>query len=65
MTVEQLIARIAASSQHKHLYHFTDESNFPSVDKHGLLSKEQLRAKGLWPPKAAGGNELNHASDSR
>lgn len=59
MTIEQLIAHIAASSQHKHLYHFTDEANFPSIAEHGLLSKERLRAQGLWPPRAAGGNELS------
>lgn len=59
MTVEGLIAHIAASPQHKYLYHFTDESNFPSIANLGLLSKEQLRARGLWPLKAAGGNELS------
>lgn len=63
MTIDQLIAHITASSQHKHLYHFTDESNFPSIDQLGLLSKEQLRAQGLWPPMAAGGNELSWQLD--
>jgi hypothetical protein len=59
MTVEQLIALINASTQHKTFYHFTDEANFPSISEHGLLSKEQLRSRGLWPPLAAGGNELS------
>lgn len=64
MTVDELIQFIGASPQHKTLYHFTDESNFPSIAEHGLLSKEQLRATGLWPPKAVGGNELSWRLDA-
>ena len=58
MSIEELVKFIHGSTQHKTLYHFTDEANFPSIRQHGLLSKEQLRAKGLWPPPATGGNEL-------
>ncbi len=64
MTVEELIQIIGASTQHKTLYHFTDESNFPSISLHGLLSKEQLREKNLWPPLAVGGNELSWRLDT-
>lgn len=63
MTVEELINFINASTQHKTLYHFTDEANFPSISQHGLLSKEQLRTQGLWPPPATGGNELSWQLD--
>lgn len=63
MNIDQLIAHIAASSQHKNLYHFTDESNFPSISELGLLSKEQLRARKLWPLTAAGGNDLSWQLD--
>lgn len=59
MTIEELLGIVAASTQHKSLYHFTDEANFPSIAKHGILSKEQLRSRGLWPPKATGGNQLS------
>jgi len=63
MTVDELIQLIKCSTQHKTLYHFTDEANFPSVAKHGILSKQQLRARGLWPPPATGGNELSWQLD--
>lgn len=63
MTLQELIQFIKVSSQHRTLYHFTDEANFPSIAQHGILSKAQLRAKGLWPPLAAGGNELSWQLD--
>ncbi|WP_164750400.1 MULTISPECIES: DarT ssDNA thymidine ADP-ribosyltransferase family protein [unclassified Mesorhizobium] len=63
MTLEELIAGINASTQHKTLYHFTDEANFPTIKKHGILSKERLRALKLWPPAATGGNELSQHLD--
>lgn len=59
MTIEQLIAHINVSSQHRYLYHFTDETNFDSINRLGLLSKKQLRERGLWPLAAAGGNQLS------
>lgn len=58
MTLQELVAGINASGQHKTLYHFTDEANFSGIQDHGLLSKERLRALNLWPPKATGGNDL-------
>ena len=63
MTVEELVKFIDASTQHKSLYHFTDEMNFPLIAQHGLLSKEQLRTRGLWPPPATGGNDLSRQLD--
>jgi hypothetical protein len=63
MTVEELVKFINDSAQHSTLYHFTDEANFPSINQHGLLSKEQLRARGLWPPPKTGGNDLSRSLD--
>jgi hypothetical protein len=63
MTLEELVKFIRASTQHKTLYHFTDEANFPSISKLGILSKEQLRKRGLWPPPATGGNDLSWQLD--
>ena len=63
MNTKQLIAYIKASTQHKYLYHFTNEANFPSIASKGLLSKEQMRAQGWWP-HASGGNELSRQLDT-
>jgi hypothetical protein len=63
MTVEELVKFIKASTQHKTLYHFTDEANFPSIKQHGILSKQALRERDLWPPAATGGNELSWQLD--
>jgi hypothetical protein len=63
MTINELIAVINGSTQHKSLYHFTDEANFPLISQHGLLSKEQLRVRRLWPPPATGGNDLSRQLD--
>ncbi|WP_370200251.1 DarT ssDNA thymidine ADP-ribosyltransferase family protein [Roseibium sp.] len=63
MTVAEFVAYIKQSAQHKTLYHFTDRGNFPSIQQHGLLSKEQLRARGLWPPASTGGNALSQQLD--
>lgn len=62
MTIDQLIAHINASPQHRYLYHFTDESNFPTIGKRGLLSKNRMRAENWWPA-ATGGNTLSHGLD--
>ncbi|QOZ53685.1 hypothetical protein XH90_21690 [Bradyrhizobium sp. CCBAU 53338] len=63
MTIEELVKFIENSTQHQSLYHFTDEANLPSISQHGILSKQQLRAQGLWPPAATGGNELSWQLD--
>jgi hypothetical protein len=65
MTVDELIQLINASTQHRTLYHFTDEANFQSIRQQGLLSKERLRARNLWPPPATGGNELSRELDQQ
>ena len=63
MDIKQLIVKIKQSTQHKYLYHFTDEANFPSISERGLLSKEQMRKEGWWPD-AAGGNHLSRELDT-
>ena len=62
MTIDELIMHINASPQHRYLYHFTDESNFPTIAQKGLLSKARICAEGWWPA-ATGGNELSHQLD--
>jgi len=62
MPVDQLIAHINVSPQHRYVYHFTDESNFATISQHGLLSKNRMRAAGWWPA-ATGGNDLSHSLD--
>jgi hypothetical protein len=64
MTIDDLIESIRGSTLHNVLYHFTDESNFPEIDKKGLLSKNLMRAQGWWP-KATGGNALSHKLDDQ
>ena len=59
MTLDGLLKIIRSSTQHKTLYHFTDEANFQSIAQNGLLSKQRLRELGLWPPVATGGNQLS------
>lgn len=63
MTVDELIKTIMRSTQHKHLYHFTDESNFDLIDKNGLVSKKRMRVEGWWPI-TTGGNEWSHTQDT-
>lgn len=63
MTVDQLIETIRKSRQHRHLYHFTDRKNLPSIKKKGLVSKKRMRAEGWWPV-APGGNKLSHDLDT-
>lgn len=46
------------------LFHVTDEANAESIDRHGLLSKDQAAALGLTP-RITGGNGLTRALDSR
>lgn len=46
------------------LYHFTDESNLPSIRKHGLLSLAELRRQGIVIP-VPGGNDWSHDEDQR
>ena len=58
MTVDELVAKISRSTQHRHLYHFTDKSNFSSIAAKGLLSKAKMREEGWWPD-ATGGNQLS------
>ena len=64
MTLDELIAHIEKSHQHRYLYHFTDESNLPSISSKGLLSKAKMRDEGWWPD-ATGGNELSQSLDTQ
>lgn len=63
MNIDELVAAITKSTQHRYLYHFTDTSNFPSIGTKGLVSKAQMRKEGWWPD-ATGGNQLSWDLDS-
>lgn len=62
MTIDELVATISKSTQHRYLYHFTDKSNFPSIGTKGLVSKTQMKVEGWWPD-ATGGNQLSWSLD--
>lgn len=64
MTVDELITLISQSTQHRHLYHFTDVSNLETILKQGLLSKKTMYSEG-WHPQKTGGNQLSHELDAR
>ncbi len=63
MTIDQLIQIIENSTQHRYIYHFTDEANFPTIAQKGLLSKVRMREEGFWP-SVTGGNQLSHQLDA-
>lgn len=61
--VEKFVALIKCSTQHRCLYHFTDESNFEQIGRLGLVSKARMRAEGWWP-QTTGGNDWSHQQDT-
>lgn len=63
VTLDELIKIIEQSQQHRFLYHFSDESNFNSIDQKGLVSKATMRAENWWPD-APGGNALSWSLDT-
>jgi hypothetical protein len=63
MSIDSLIEIINGSTQHRFLYHFTDEANFLSIAQKGLVSKARMREEGWWP-LATGGNQLSHDLDT-
>src|SRR5271163_2694370 len=44
------------------LFHQTDEANLPSIEKHGLLSKQEAQARNIVPI-FPGGDELTQTLD--
>jgi hypothetical protein len=62
MDLEELVKKITESRQHCHVYHFTDECNFPLIKKHGLLSKNRMRELEIWP-EAPSGNQWSWDAD--
>lgn len=47
----------------KHLWHFTDSSNWRSIQEHGLLSLSNLRARRIQIPMP-GGNDWSQNADT-
>lgn len=64
MTIDDLVRMINGSPWNRYLYHFTDESNFPSIASKGLVSKARMKREGWWPD-ATGGNQLSWDLDAR
>lgn len=64
MTLEDLVQTIKQSGQHSYVYHFTDPRNFPLIETHGLLSKNAMRQRGIWP-SAPSGNQWSWDADDR
>ena len=63
MTVDQLVEAIRKSTQHTYLYHFTCTTNFKSIkEQRALLSKGEMRARGIWPENP-GGNQWSWDAD--
>lgn len=62
MDIQQLLGIIKSSQRHRHLYHFTDESNIESIRRYGLLSKTQLMENGISPSMPSG-NEWSWDAD--
>lgn len=65
MSLENLVAAIKRSTHSRHIYHFTDKSNVPLMRQHGLLSKNAMRGKGIWPPPRPSGNQWSWDEDDR
>ena len=62
MTLDQFIDYIKQSSRENYLYHFTDEDNYDSIKKHGILSTEKRQELGITP-SYRGGNTISHRAD--
>lgn len=54
MTPEQLIHLIKNKFRYRKLYHFSDRSNWDTINQFGLLSKKELDDLGIVPPQPGG-----------
>ena len=64
MSIQDLVNTIKSSTQHKCVYHFTDEENFSQIKQHGLLSKDELRRLQITPNRPSG-NEWSWEADAQ
>src|SRR5687767_3527238 len=62
MNLDGFIKNHVEKSSHNRFYHFTDGKNLPSIQKHGLLSMQELRRRNIQVP-APGGNEWSQDAD--
>lgn len=62
MNIQSLVELVKKNPQHNYIYHFTDARNFPSIGKHGILSKDELKRRGITPD-APGGNDWSWQAD--
>ena len=61
MTVDEFVVR---HFRGRTLFHFTDTRNLPSIRIHGLLSRRELKERGVGI-EAPGGNQWSHDADDR
>ena len=62
MTLDQYLKIVANGHIYRHIYHFTDNANMPSIAKFGLLSKDQAKQMGITV-EAPGGNDWSRDAD--
>lgn len=62
MNANDFVTLINARFRYKSLYHFTDSSNWDSINSSGLFSKQKLEENGIVPTRA-GGDDKSWASD--
>ena len=62
MTLDQYLKIVANGHIYRHIYHFTDKVNIPSIAKFGLLSKEQATQRRIIV-EAPGGNDWSRNAD--
>jgi hypothetical protein len=61
MTPNEFVEQVLVG---KHLFHFTDDRNLPSIRQHGLLSIQELKRRAIHVV-APGGNDWSHDADHR
>jgi hypothetical protein len=59
MKINDFVEQVLAG---KHLFHFTDDRNLPSIRQHGLLSIQELKRRAIGV-EAPGGNDWSHDAD--
>lgn len=64
MWAEEKLVEVVRGYMAGHLYHMTDEANLGSIDKHGLLSKDEAAARSVVPA-FPGGSDLTRFLDDK
>jgi len=62
MTPDELVSLIKNEFRYWSLYHFSDRSNWDTINQYGLLSKQRLEDSNIIPPHP-GGDDNSRQSD--